>query len=130
MNRPTTHSMLVIGIGIIFFLAAVVLVLKTHWDAFYVGCSIALVSMGFTAVRSGMYLASLPNDAPRRTKSIQSFGSWWRTPKVYPNGSAFAPRDHAFFGLIVVLCLVILVWLMGWSVQTLTAYFSHAARTK
>jgi hypothetical protein len=59
--------------------------------------------------------------------------TWWRTPKLYPNGYSFTPRDHVFGTCIclalIALCLVLL-WLTMQALNEVVTRVLHAVAAK
>lgn len=127
MNYSIKTAAIGIGTGVAFF-ASAALTLVARVAPFQVGVAFALTFLGITAIRSGLHFARSTVSAPVQSECCPGVRAWWSTPKQYPNGSSFSPRDHAFYGCIAAACLAIVVLLMGWSVQTVSDAVLHAWR--
>lgn len=127
MNYSIKTAAIGIGTGLVFF-ASAAFTLVARMAPFQVGVAIALTFLGITAIRCGLHFARSTVSAPMQGERSPGIRAWWSTPKQYPNGSSFSPRDHALYGSIAAACLAIVVLLMGWSVQTVSDAALHAWR--
>ncbi len=115
---------LFISLAITCALASIIILMNYPMKPFNAGVSFGLFVMAYTAMRTGMASAQQKSAAPVLERPIRGFRSWLITPRRYPNGSSFAPMDHALYGTGAVASLALSVWLLGWAFQALSVFFA------
>lgn len=101
-----------------------------HPTPFLIGVGLALGICGATALSAARRLQRARHVTGLEESRVSRDGlvSWWRTPKLYPNGSSFTGREIFFFQCLCWTLIALGVWLMGWSLQAVCDSIGHAWR--
>lgn len=109
-------------VGASFSILGLVLLLR-HPSAFWIGVGMAL-TLGGLLSSLNCYRVAIDNRSSPRISSLPreklTLREWWNTPKLYPSGDRFSPRESFLYGSISLatasLCLAgagLAFWLMA-----------------
>lgn len=121
-NIDCNKFSLSIGIATCAVLAGIgIVLLLLHPSAFWVGVGICLALGGgqasWNCYRTSRDLPSQPEPAiGDRSLTLRE---WWTTPKRYPSGDKFTPRESAIYGSLCILGIVGCLSLTGLAAQAI-----------
>lgn len=130
MKKHTDHHTRFLWLGAAACAALAILgvaLILLHASAFWVGVGLCLAlgasQASWNCARAARGAESRPERvAPARTQTLRE---WWTTPKRYPSGDGFTPRESALYGGMCVLGIVACLGLAGLAAMLVANGFSH-----
>lgn len=130
MKKHTDHHARLLWLGAAASAALAILgvmLLLLHPSAFWVGVGLCLAlgasQASWNCAGAAREIASAPGHVS--SAQTQSLREWWTTPRRYPSGDSFAPRESALYGGLCVLGIVACLGLAGLAAMLVANGFSH-----